>query len=631
MIKFKALSLLNFKGVRNLEIKFGDVTNILAKNGAGKTTIADAIFWTLFGKDSQGREKFNVKTLDENNTAIPRLPHSVTLVIDNDGEEITLKRELVEEWTKPSGKKESYLKGNTTSYYYNDVPLKEKEYKERIDAICKEERFKMITNPFHFVGLKKEQQREILSKMAGEITDASIFAEIEGATLQNLMASKPLSDIEAETKAKLTRLNKDVQDIPSRIDEAKRSIVEFDHIEVTKKITDLKLQVATLQNSKADALKAIEESNKAYNQASADILTLKRKQQDVVNKLTEANDKAYNDKRTAYNAKKAEKEALISELSIAEGYLKSNKAMFENLKTKGKQMFEELQRIKLETFSEGSEYCPTCKQHLPADKIEGLKTTFNTEKVARIDVAKEAELSNRNLFSKTKTQIELKEKDIEALKAKIADFEELQEPVKPEVIWMSIKEYKELTEQINAISERQKQMACETVDNTGIDAQIATLNAQIDTLNISLGTKQANDKALSRVAELEATYIKTQDEIETLKDLEYQIAEYHRIRAEKIEASVAGLFRIVKFRMFEMQVNGAQKPTCEAMVNGVPYSDVNTGGRINAGVDIINAMQKFIGITAPIIIDNAESVLNIEETKAQLIRLVVSDCELTVK
>ena len=63
-IKIKKLSLLNFKGIRELSIEFDEVTNIHGENGTGKSTIFDAFTWLLFGKDSHDSKDFNIKTLD---------------------------------------------------------------------------------------------------------------------------------------------------------------------------------------------------------------------------------------------------------------------------------------------------------------------------------------------------------------------------------------------------------------------------------------------------------------------------------------------------------------------------------------------------------------------------------------
>lgn len=83
---------------------------------------------------------------------------------------------------------------------------------------------------------------------------------------------------------------------------------------------------------------------------------------------------------------------------------------------------------------------------------------------------------------------------------------------------------------------------------------------------------------------------------------------FSKAKVEAVENRINGLFSLVRFKMFEQQINGGEVETCEATVNGVPYSDLNNAMKINAGLDIINAICKSEGVTAPIFIDNAESV-----------------------
>ena len=67
-IIIKRMSFVNFKGIRNLTVDFDDtLTSILGTNGVGKTSIFDGFTWLLFGKDSENRKNFNIKTLDANN------------------------------------------------------------------------------------------------------------------------------------------------------------------------------------------------------------------------------------------------------------------------------------------------------------------------------------------------------------------------------------------------------------------------------------------------------------------------------------------------------------------------------------------------------------------------------------
>ena len=82
-ILFKNLTLKNFKGILGEKtITFCDtVTSIYGANHTGKTTIIDAILWVLFDKNSEGASVFGIDTKDENNNVIPKLEHSVKLVL----------------------------------------------------------------------------------------------------------------------------------------------------------------------------------------------------------------------------------------------------------------------------------------------------------------------------------------------------------------------------------------------------------------------------------------------------------------------------------------------------------------------------------------------------------------------
>jgi len=111
------------------------------------------------------------------------------------------------------------------------------------------------------------------------------------------------------------------------------------------------------------------------------------------------------------------------------------------------------------------------------------------------------------------------------------------------------------------------------------------------------------------------------------------IEEFIKTKVDMIESKINSKFKVVNFKLFKTQINGGIDEVCEALVKGVPYADVNTAGKINAGLDIIKTMSKHYGFKAPIFIDNRESVTEIEEIETQIINLIVdSSCkELTVK
>lgn len=63
----------------------------------------------------------------------------------------------------------------------------------------------------------------------------------------------------------------------------------------------------------------------------------------------------------------------------------------------------------------------------------------------------------------------------------------------------------------------------------------------------------------------------------------------------------------------------------------MPYDSLNGGARVNAGLDVIRTLQAHYDFTPPVFVDNAESVVDLLDTKGQMIRLVVSAADPTLR
>ena len=203
-IIIKSLTLTNCKGIRELEVEFNDtITSVFGRNGSGKTTLFDAFTYVLFGKDSKDRKDFNIKTLDADNKTIPKLPHEVKCVLSVNGQEIELRRCYCEKWTKKRGSATEEFTGNGEERYYNGVPCSVKEYDAKVAEICNETVFKFITNPLYFTSQKKDIQRAMLFRMAGEISDAEIAkGNTDFENLLDKLTGKTLEEYKREIGAK---------------------------------------------------------------------------------------------------------------------------------------------------------------------------------------------------------------------------------------------------------------------------------------------------------------------------------------------------------------------------------------------------------------------------------------------
>ncbi len=134
------------------------------------------------------------------------------------------------------------------------------------------------------------------------------------------------------------------------------------------------------------------------------------------------------------------------------------------------------------------------------------------------------------------------------------------------------------------------------------------------------------------IADLEAKGRDLAQKIADVEREEYVITSFTKAKIEECERRINNLFSFVKFKLFDYTIEGNETETCVPLAGGVPFQTANTASKINAGLDIINALTRFYGVEAPIFIDNRESINALIPTNSQIINLVVSnDKELIIK
>lgn len=642
------INFLNFKGIRDLSVEFNkDLTSIYADNGLGKTSIFDGITWVLFGKDSKDRKSFGIKTYDENNRVIPRIPHEVTVTLLVDGEEVTLCRRYNEKWTKKRGSAEEVFDGHEEERLYNGVPCSMKEYNEKIAAMCSEEVFKFITNPLYFTKQKADVQRSMLIRMAGGVSDDEIArGNTDFENLLSKLTGKNLDEYKREIQAKKRRIKNELDMIPSRIDERKRDMPtaeDWDALE--SELESKKKALADIEQQLLDASKAAETVNSRK-------MELMKKVGEVQEKKTkrqfEIREGLLSDFRKQTNARNT----LTDNIHKEERVVNSLKADIQEYDKQLVRLADERNRLLAEwesineeklTFNEEEFICPTCKRRFEVNEIESrqqeISETFLKNKATRLERNKQSGMEikrKREEIEQLKLQAEVnvssKQAWIDAQKASSLYLNELVEPETASVIAVD-REYVELcnqeTELYNQINNYN---ATSRTDNLELMEGKRTINASIDELKKMLSKRETIERNNMRISELETMMRQQSQELAELEGIEFTIMAFVKARIEAVERKINGMFSIVKFKMYEQQINGGEIETCEAIVGGVPFSDLNDAGKINAGLDIINAICGFEGVYAPIVIDNAESVNELLPTKSQKIRLVVSkDKELVIE
>lgn len=640
-IKIKSMHFVNFKGLREFAIEFDEnVTRVLGRNGSGKTTIFDGFTWLLFGKDSEDRKDFNIKTLDENGVAIPQLPHEVSAVINVDGNDITLRRVYVEKWVKRRGAVSAEFTGHTEERYYNDVPCTMKEYNEKIAELCSEQVFKFITNPTYFSRQKTDVQRAMLIRMADGISDADIAAGNDDFTaLLAQLTGKTLDEYKREVASKRSKLKAEIETLPDRIDERKRDVPEAeDWSAIESEIDKLARDKSEIDAEIADAAVAMRKASDARMAIVAELNDVRAKKMRREYEVKEAALAEWRKRKSEHQALLAGIESDSREIARLQQQRDSMTNTHNRLLNEREQLIAEYRAIKSLTlnFSESDFVCPTCHRRYDVAEIESreqeITVAFNERRAKRLEENKHKGLAVRShidtLVEQQKTLTEqinqLQKSVIKGKQQPLYNESYDNEPSTHDAIANDC-EYIALCERETSLQE-QSNSALQEQSNSSLQEQSNMLAGKITELRVRLSKRDIIERNNARIAELEEQLRTQNAELARLEGIEYTIAQFSKARINAVEQRINSMFKIVRFKMFAKQINGGEVETCEATVNGVPYNNgLNSAMRIIAGLDIINAICKFEGVTAPIFIDNAESVNDIPETVSQLIALVVTD------
>lgn len=669
-IKLRKLRLLNFKGIRLKEIDFNaGITSILAANGKGKTTIADAFNWLLFGKDTKGRQSsgkssFGLKTYDDSSTVIPRIPHEVAAELEVGGRIINLRRSFNEKWTKTRGEAEEHFSGNEEKRYMNDVPYSESEWKNKIADICPEETFRLITNPSYFSSLKYDEKRKKLISMAGGVSDKDIADGNEDfiallAKLKN--EDKTIDEYRKEIKAKKTLINSEVKGIPKRIEDQLAGMPEdADWDEISKSISDKEAQITEIEDNIMNAAKMEESENSRILDITERLHEVRAGIQKRGHEITDKASDSYRKLKGDHDALVDERNTLMKSVTNLQGDIKSSEEKIAGLKATREKLlsqYESLRKksreIKAEqlTFSESDFKCPTCGHTFDADRIESIQAemleNFENRKKARLE-AVTSEInenisngkSNASATKALAAQIEEYKTRITEKEARIAEIENnpsfsatLTPPDATPLIDADekIRELREEEERLVAASTPRKSDADQS--RKEMSERRDALRQEVKQLQQILFRRDEINRRKKFIEKLRTQLQQMSQEFTSLEKIEFIINAFTKARINAVEDKINSMFKTVRFKMFEIQINGGENEICEATLNGVPYGDCSNAERINMGLDIINAISRYEGVTAPIFIDNAEGVCNLLPTGAQVIRLVVSPehDELTVK
>lgn len=629
-IKIIDLSLRNFKGVRDLKlISEGKDLNVFGDNATGKTTIMDAFIWLLFDKDSSNSSNFNVKTLDVLGKPIHMLEHEVIAKLEIDSKVIELQKIYKEKWTKKRGQAESELTGHTTEYFINGVPKKLNEYKDYLKQIINEDTFKILTNPLYFNRvLDWKSRRNIALSICEELEEKEVIAQDEKLKgLKDLLKDKSIDDLKAEMTARRRKLNEELKSIPYRIDELSRENIEIDVERLTTEKKALEEKLKELKNSKPiDYEFRLRGIRGTISMLENEIKDLERKLSEEIRvDLDNAN-------KAKYNLEKSVNE------SDSKAFKLSSKAnglveLIEKTEKEKEELREQFLNVRVTEFKEESTICPTCQQELQAEKVEALIKEFEEnqrdklrqinetgkQKAQRLEKAQKELEEIETELSGIKEGLEITREMLDGKKKEVAEYEKNIENIditKLPKYQENIKVIKKLEkEKLEVEKLRGEQDHTESIKE--LENQVLEINKDLAKVDLAKENKKRVKGLMDRERELAQMVAETEK-------TEFLCDQFVITKSNLLEDKLNSKFNIVKFKLFDVQVNGGINETFVTTVNGVPFEDLNNAMKINAGLDIINTLTDYYNFKAPIFIDNRESVNSIVDVKSQVINLIVS-------
>lgn len=378
-IRLKSLHLENFKGIQNITMDFSRRTNIHGANATGKTTIFDGFTWLLFNKDSAGNEKFDIRPLDVEGKRIDNVEIKVTALLDVDGTEVELSKVQKQNWVKKRGTDTVSLQGNINSFEVDGYPKLESDYKAYINQLIPEDLFKILTSPQYFNGMDWKKQRTVLMKLAGRVSDLEIAREDAKFALliPELEKAPSTDDIRKKYAKALSEWKKRQAELPARIDEVSRQLVDVD-------VAELELYRNHLKEKIAEAEQVMDNSAGAYKEYQTrfeEVTTLRKEVQEyrkkAENKAEEQREKIRKKIRdcdsTISIARQGSKFAVLEaeRLERQIGSRQEEKVSLQNeWRAKKAQNYQEF--VPLPDLGQDALICPVCHREFQDDRREQI-------------------------------------------------------------------------------------------------------------------------------------------------------------------------------------------------------------------------------------------------------------------
>lgn len=642
-IKFKKIRIRNFRGLVSFDANLeGRSVRISGANGLGKSSVADAITWVLFGKDSRRRTAFPIDPVDDAGRIIHNLDVSVELEMLIDGQPTTLRRRRQEKWVQKRGMTTEQLDGHQTTCYIDGRPLPSSDFSSHVDTIVKEELFRALTTPDYFPSLPMDQQYRLLVKIVGTRTLAEIAAKDEEAlNVVDELGQRTLDQYRQGLAYDLQRTRKELELIPVRLSEVQGFIEQVKAKGAdgktaqrhAKGIEEKLRQVTQEIDSMAGVVRA---ENARHNEQRAYIQQLRQQRDAIEDRIEKQNREARTLHQSLVCKAKEELEATEERHTAAKTMLGLHERRLKDLEQQledFRRRWEEVERLSFSWNAEEA-VCPTCGQPLPQDQADQKRVEaemrFNERKMKQQDALDEegkklaaSKQRLQDLSAAAREEMATAERLMPEARERLSKAEA--EPIE-QADYHDAADWQRLSGEIDQRMKELEQttQAQEPPQLAALRTEEQAYRKELRLLEQTIDRSKQIDEYVRRERELQKQRTTLSGDIARMQTRLEAAERLQLMEANDLQKRVNDLFPSVRFRLSRELLNGREVGHCELSVDGVPYSGLSTSERINAGLELINALARHYNIVAPIVIDNAEAVNKVAPTLGQQILLEVS-------
>ena len=580
-MKITGITLNNFRNhTETTHFDFGDISYITGHNGTGKTTMAHAVCFVLYGVTYYGEQKIE-RLMNENADNVQVQLH----FIDQNGAAHTLMR------TRKNEKYSVLMDGYTVN-------------QSRIEQMFGDKNtFIAMFNPTYLIENMGNDGRELILRHLKPVSQKDVLAAIPSyqTHLENIdLETQSPEEALKDTRAAIRRVEQQLDVLQGHIES----------IEESQKTADVKLgELYSEKRSVEEQIKALKE--KQFEGIDTEDFAIQR---DVLTRKLSSN--ASEDPAiTTAKEKLAEVKARVYSSKFTQAIAEAS-AEYNSLAKQYSELKERITALKV------GDVCPTCKMQVTETNIEEIRNHLIAEcsrigELGKGVVARGKEIAE--LDKKAKAQFEQwKADDIAKFTAELEELQNKTERIDVSEIRSKLDELADL-EKYGNLSEQ------ELSELGDLEATLIGINAQIETVEQSASEERLKSALVEKDVFIE--------QMKKYKDIVTALTEYIFKRADLATAELK--MPNVEIRLFEViRGTGEVKNAFKFDYKGREYTTLSLSEKTLAGIEISALIRRITGKDYPVCIDNTESIAAFNDvdmpSQVMLIR-VVKGQPLTVK